>query len=375
MSSIIALPGTISVDLTSAVSTSPLFNTKASPALAAGALVDGFRETYPAARAYTFIQPQNLGGSQSRIDRLYVKRDLYEEMFEWDIQAVGINTDHRMVTMKISTADTPTISHGRWVWPAHIIRDKVLAEFIDSEGLKLMAAAAEVAKLEEIGQWNTNNNVQTLWMKYKLTIGNKARERAKIVVPTIVEEIVELKNKIDAIEMDEELTEEEIKLSCTVLQEKLSKLAQQKHNDTRLGSQIRNRLEGEVITKYWTGINKPYAPREIIHRLVKDTRAEIPQYETNSKRMANMARDYHNKIQKERAEVLPEIREEKIKTVLERTTRKVTEERGELMKARLTLEEVRYALRRSANYKAPGLDGIPYEVWKVLDQRYESRKK
>jgi hypothetical protein len=91
--------------------------------------------------------------------------------------------------------------------------------------------------------------------------------------------------------------------------------------------------------------------------------------------MANMARDYHNKIQKERAEVLPEIREEKIKTVLECTTRKVTEERGELMKARLTLEEVRYALRRSANYKAPGLDGIPYEVWKVLDQRYESCKK
>jgi hypothetical protein len=91
--------------------------------------------------------------------------------------------------------------------------------------------------------------------------------------------------------------------------------------------------------------------------------------------MADMARDYHNKIQKDRMEVLPEIREEKIKTVLERTTRKVTEEQSELMKARLTLEEVRYALHRSANYKAPGLDGIPYEVWKVLDQHYESCKK
>jgi hypothetical protein len=250
-------------------------------------LVDGFRETYPAARAYTYIQPQNLGGSQSRIDRIYVKRDLYEETFEWDIQAVGINTDHRMVAMKISTADAPTIGHGRWVWPAHIIRDRVLAEFIDSEGLKLMAEAAEIAKLEEIGQWNPSNNIQTLWMKYKQKIGNKARERAKIVVPKIVEEIAELKNKIDAIEMDEELTEEEITLSCTVLQEKLSKLAQQKHNDARLSSQIRNRLEGEVITKYWTGINKPHTPREIIHRLAKDTCAEVPQYEVNSKRMAN----------------------------------------------------------------------------------------
>jgi hypothetical protein len=71
----------------------------------------------------------------------------------------------------------------------------VLAEFMDSEGLKLMAAAAEVAKLEEIGQWNPSNNVQTLWMKYKLKIGSKARERVKIVVPKIVEEIAERKTK------------------------------------------------------------------------------------------------------------------------------------------------------------------------------------
>jgi hypothetical protein len=34
--------------------------------------------------------------------------------------------------------------------------------------------------------------------------------------------------------MDKELTEEEIKLLCTVLQEKLSKLAQQRHNDVHL---------------------------------------------------------------------------------------------------------------------------------------------
>jgi hypothetical protein len=53
--------------------------------------------------------------------------------------------------------------------------------------------------------------------------------------------MAELKNKIDMIEMDEELTEEEI---STLLQEKLTTLAKQKHNDARLSSQIRNRLEG-----------------------------------------------------------------------------------------------------------------------------------
>jgi exonuclease III len=80
-------------------------------------MVDGFRETYPSTRAYTYMQSPAQGGAQSRIDRIYVKRDLYEESFEWDIQAVGINTDHRMVSMKITTADAPTLGHGRWVWP------------------------------------------------------------------------------------------------------------------------------------------------------------------------------------------------------------------------------------------------------------------
>jgi hypothetical protein len=75
----------------------------------------------------------------------------------------------------------------------------------------------------------------------------------------MVEEMAELKNKIDMIEMDEERAEEEM---STLLQEKLTTLAKQKHNDALLSSQIRNRLEGEVITKYWTGINKPH--REIL---------------------------------------------------------------------------------------------------------------
>ncbi|KAJ7349251.1 hypothetical protein DFH08DRAFT_807781 [Mycena albidolilacea] len=118
-----------------------------------------------------------------------------------------------MVSMKITTADSPTLGHGRWVWLAHIIRDKILAEYIDTEGLKLMDALALVAQNEAVGQWNPNHNTQTLWVAYKTKVGEKARERAKIVVPKIVVEIAEIKNKIDAIEADEELTEEETTLS------------------------------------------------------------------------------------------------------------------------------------------------------------------
>jgi exonuclease III len=130
-------------------------------------LIDGWRETYPTTRAYTYIQTPAQGGSQSRIDRIYIKRDLFEDSFEWEMQAVGIETDHRMVTMRLTTEDAPTIGHGRWVWPAHIIRDKTLTKFIHDEGMIIQNELAEIVLKESNGQWNPRHNAQTLWVDFK----------------------------------------------------------------------------------------------------------------------------------------------------------------------------------------------------------------
>ncbi|KAJ7643166.1 Endonuclease/exonuclease/phosphatase, partial [Mycena polygramma] len=333
-------------------------------------LIDGWRETYPTTCAYTFRQPEALGGAQSRIDRWYVKRDMFEHTFEWGMHTVGINTDHRMITVKITTADAPTIGHGRWVWPDHIIRDKVLVQYIHDKGIALQS------ELDVVSRWpirDPDYNAQTIWMKFKIEIGNKARERAKIVVPKIVQEIAGLESQLESINGDNELTEEEKTLSSTVLIEKLTMLQKKRHQASRLSGQVRNRLEGEIISRYWSMINRPHKPREIIHRLKKNTNPEEPPvYETNSQRMASMARDYHNRIQKERSDTPEEVREAKIETVLGRTARQTTPEQVETLKKRLTLEDVRQALKMSANFKAPGLDGITYEVWKVLNSRYET---
>ncbi|KAJ7201010.1 Endonuclease/exonuclease/phosphatase [Mycena pura] len=173
-------------------------------------LMDGWRETYPTTCAYTFMQAPSQGGSQSRIDRIYIKRDLFENSFEWEMQAVGIETDHRMVTMRLTTEDAPTIGHGRWVWPAHIIRDKALAKTIHDDGLTLQNELAAIAQKELNGQWNPRHNAQTLWVDFTTKMCAEARTRAKITVPQIVEEIAEIKNKIDLIENDKDLLEDEI---------------------------------------------------------------------------------------------------------------------------------------------------------------------
>ncbi|KAJ7232813.1 hypothetical protein C8J57DRAFT_1091044, partial [Mycena rebaudengoi] len=215
-------------------------------------MIDGWRETYPTTRAYTYHQTLAQGGAQSRIDRINIKRSLFEHTFEWDIQTAGIETDHRMVSVRLTTETAPTMGHGRWVWPAHIIRDKMLSGYIHEKGLALQK------DLETIERWparDPNFNTQTVWAKFKTDIGEKARERAKIIVPKIVQEIATLETKLDLILADRMLTEEERKLASVTVVEKLVQLQKQRYRVSRLSAQIRNCLEGEVISRYWSMVN------------------------------------------------------------------------------------------------------------------------
>ncbi|KAJ7044166.1 hypothetical protein C8F04DRAFT_905690, partial [Mycena alexandri] len=294
-----------------------------------------------------------------------------------DIQAVGIETDHRLVSVKISTEEAPTIGHGRWRWPVWLIRDKELSRFIQEEGIKLQDEMESIKENEARGQRHPTHNAQTLWANFKAKIGKKAKERARVTRPKLQNEIDELIIQRTLInDADpEQVSEDEKLLSSAVLTEKIQQLKKKQHHTSRLTAQVRNRLEGEVIGTYWTAINKPKKPRDIILRLKKDSNpTEPPKYETNSKRMATMACDYHDKIQNARERFPTGVREEKITAVLGRITKTVTPEQADSLKKKLTLEDVRYALRQSANNRAPGLDGIIYEVWRILDQRYESFK-
>jgi hypothetical protein len=89
-----------------------------------------------------------------------------------------------MVTMRLTTEDAPTTGHRRWVWPAHIIRDKTLTKFIHDEGMTIQNELAARALNEANSQWNPRHNAQTLWVA---KICGEARKRAKIIVPKIVE--------------------------------------------------------------------------------------------------------------------------------------------------------------------------------------------
>ncbi|KAJ3873602.1 hypothetical protein F5051DRAFT_444122 [Lentinula edodes] len=150
------------------------------------------------------------------------------------------------------------------------------------------------------------NNAQTLWADFKVRMIARARERAKVVIPKIEKDIANLNAKLETISNDPLVENEECSLSITVIKEAISGLESRRRESNRAIAKARNTVQGETLSRYWSGLNKEKKPKEIIHRLKKsepppptNNRGIVPtaEYETHSQRMAEMMKNHHENLQ------------------------------------------------------------------------------
>ncbi|KAJ3803759.1 hypothetical protein F5876DRAFT_54159, partial [Lentinula aff. lateritia] len=343
-------------------------------------LKDGWRNTYPLTLKYTYMQKRaNLITRHSRLDRIYTTPSNMSQTFEWKIEQAGINTDHDMVSVRFTCETAPMTGKGRWIVPIHLLYDKAIQEFITVEGKKLEERMNQ-ADIDE--QWNPISNHQTLWSEFKQRFICLARERAKIVIPRLTKEIATLEARVDTISNDPLLNDVERSLSTTILKEAIAALEEQRMKSTRSTAKGNFAIQGETISRYWSKLNKEKKKRDLILRLqipepmyrpnpIGQTEPET-QYEKNTQQMANMMRDYHEEVQLAKDQPDPGVREQTIEKVLNTVTVKISETHQQNLSCGLTLANVQDALKLSANQKAPGLDGICYEIWKIIHARYKN---
>lgn len=86
--------------------------------------------------------------------------------------------------------------------------------------------------------------------------------------------------------------------------------------------------------------------------------------------MADIAREHHTTLQDDGicSERSAE-RDETTTGVLNTLKPRVSPEQKETLAAKLDENDVESALRLTKNPASPGLDGIPYEVWKAINQQ------
>jgi exonuclease III len=320
---------------------------------------DGWRNYNGNEKGYTYTQKPNM--IRSRIDRIYTTQKVFETAEEWDISTPPIETDHCLTSVRISDPSLPWSGPGRWKLPSFLLKDRAFK----SETKKLAKDLGE--DINKIHARTHNNNPQLLFKAFKEKVKETAIAQAKTAIPKITKSIILLKQEHQQIVNDRTLTDLERMAKAGPIAAKITQLEQKKFQKAKNTTKTHFALEGETISKYWSNLNKEKKQRDPIFSLRKPN-CNPPKFETNSTRMAEIARKYHEDLLSSGLHPDETERETAIEDVLGEVSNDSI--LSDLAKAEMdkpiNSDIIRLALSESANNTAPGINGIPYEFWKML---------
>ncbi len=330
-------------------------------------LKDEWRERHKDERMYTYLQTAT--GSQSRIDRLYMDSRMAVNAVEWKTVGPGFATDHQLTCCVLTNRDKPYIGRGRWRMHNMLLMDNEFCKQLKEKGMRFQDA------LNTLGTRTASRNPQTLYASFKEDIRNIAKARAKERVPKIERKIVAMRK--DMKELNRVATEcgdnAEAACKAALLQTEIAELEMKRFGSKRAAVAARDWLEGETVSKYWMRLNKAMNTDETVYELARPG-TNPTEYATRSDAMAEIAKSHYNEVQSDDDKPTLEDHQRAIDGVTNVIERSLTETQTRDMSGGIEYSEVERAIQEAANGKAPGLDGLPSELWKEMINRYKGDK-
>ena len=334
---------------------------------------DHWRHTHPNERHFTYRAKREDTWIQSRLDRIYAARKHAPALFGWKAGPTPTPTDHWMVSVKYAPKDAPSIGEGRWTWPLQSLKDETLIEKVAKRGLTIQE---NLDKLER-GETNRNEtNPQILWDDFKLDIQKIAKDHTNKSHHKTTSMIKNLEKDIKLITSAPDFdTNDKMRAEEAYLENRLAHLIKVVARNQKADTKAALAENGERLGGIWTAINKEKKPRNMIPRL-KIPESNPPQYERDSARMAELARKYHDSLQ--RLDILEQSEEER-EADIEQALRAIPELQQlddpwmSKMNDTATNDQVQLAINHAKNSTATGMDGCPYELWKTLNQLHQEK--
>ena len=319
-------------------------------------LIDGWRETNPQEKDYTF---ESTTGSLARIDRIYIKEQNKNKYDNWKIITSANISDHEVVTTEIQKLNTPYIGKGLWKMDTSIIEEKNFRK----------RTAKVLNDLETTLKENNTTDprekrTQRLWFETK----NKIKEIAKEVKKQKKKEQNRKRDKVlntihnlkERIGKERNETErEKVKTEIRYNKQQLAEMEKDNINKVQSMAKKSFHIKGEKCTKWYFNLNKEKREKEHITKLTNKEGQNM----LRTEEMVKIASEHHKELQKEQRsnqerEQATELLHSSVKSKLTRESKKLLED--------ITEEtEISEALRKTANSKSPGKDGIPYEFFKM----------
>ena len=220
-------------------------------------LVDGWRLMNPDTHGYTFTQDGT--NSMSRIDRIYIHKDLFIQSYNWDIVTSGLLSGHDIVTVSIIKKNLPFIGKGIWCLSDDTTEYK---PFRDKARKALMQMQE---RIEE-----NSNKVQTDWRDTKAELKkiaieemkkrtNQLHNKKKSLTNKVVEDLKKLKERTIT-----EATATKTRKEITESRQQLKELEEEQIKRMQQKAQAKYKMLGEANTKYWFRLNKKLHEKNIV---------------------------------------------------------------------------------------------------------------
>ena len=140
-------------------------------------LINGWREANPDEKGYTWARDSD--GTQSRLDRIYVHKEYFNECTGWEISPTPILTDHEIVSASIATPTSPILGRGCWAIPTRLIKNKKMKKEVQRQAKNLQS------EIENMGERTPSNNPQTMLKKFKTELRETLQNHKRTMQPII----------------------------------------------------------------------------------------------------------------------------------------------------------------------------------------------
>jgi len=322
-------------------------------------LIDIWRVRNPEKTRYTFRQKSSSGIIQSRIDRIYVSDTLQYNIHKTDI-IPGLKSDHSAITIQIKPTNSMGSGPNFWKFNNSLLKNQQF-----TTGLKHYIETELDTECKEI------HSSQAKWeyMKFKIKkwsiIKSKeiAREKRKNEA-ILIEKIEKLEEKMST--QPTEILYHELERSKTDLE----KIHELKTQSLIIQSRIQVYEDGEKSTSFFLNQIKQNKRKSTIRKLIVDEK-EI----TDQSKILTQLHDFYEKLytKDKRCQTGDWINNLRSKGLVPQ----LSEEETLQLDAPITKKELLEILKKCANNKSPGNDGLTKEFYEafwetIIDALYQS---
>ncbi|KAF6760768.1 Endonuclease/exonuclease/phosphatase, partial [Ephemerocybe angulata] len=321
-------------------------------------LIDGWRTENPDELAYTYTQVTPTP-AQSRIDRIYTTHKIFQTSRDWEMYQSAFLTDHKFVTFHYFDPGVQVHGNGRWTVPHYITKDE---KFI-STARKIVSDTMEAIKEKQPGPGVYQGEYDDM----KEAIRVWASVRIKQITPKVKMRILSREAELEKVINNKALSEGERLEKAAEIEEDIKSMQIHHHSSVNNRIELKYGTEREKVGKTWVRSSREAPTRDPIMALKKPEDANGA-LEYNSKKMAQMAAEYHESLQESDLFEFTSSDEEDraMEEVLQSISKHLRTEQTERLGDQLSRDEIYTAVMGVPNDKAPGLDGVPVEVWKAL---------